>query len=116
MSQAGSCGRDTPRWSVAGQVARVPPWSMAGLPSAGARVGVGPPLAASGPSRGLAAVRSVGLANAHEMPVSRLYPADSCGAAPAQLGPGAEAAMIEPVTTRSEHGRFSPLELPAIVE
>src|SRR5215470_653538 len=65
---------------------------MAGLPSAGARVGVGPPLAASGPSSGLAAVRSVGLANAHETPVSRLYPADSCGATPAQLGPGAEAA------------------------
>ena len=47
-----SDGRGSPRWSVANPNAT--PASMTGLPSAGAIVCVGPPLAWSGPSSGSA--------------------------------------------------------------
>src|SRR5215470_13541065 len=88
MSQAGPNGRDRPRWSVRGQpVDRAPPWLIAGLPRAGISVIVGPPFAASLPSLGPVLVRSVDLANPHVVPLSRLYPTVSAGAAPAQLPP-----------------------------
>ncbi len=54
-SQAGPCGRATPRWSVLpeqpGTVAGMA--LTAGLPAGSAMVWVGPPLDASGPSCGL---------------------------------------------------------------
>ena len=51
MSQAGPCGRDTPRCSVGGVGGQISvPVSMAGLPGASACVCVGPPLPASGAS------------------------------------------------------------------
>src|SRR3954462_8544395 len=51
MSQAGPCGRVTPRWSEAGQSAAEAA-SIAGLPASRAWVRLGPPLAANGPIRG----------------------------------------------------------------
>src|SRR5689334_951733 len=48
MSHAPACGRWTPRWSVPPQ--EVPPVFSAALPGRIARVSVGPPLSASGPS------------------------------------------------------------------
>jgi hypothetical protein len=55
MSQAAPCGRATPRWSAPEQA---PAASMAGLPARSARVGVSPPLSASGPSIGSSPKRS----------------------------------------------------------
>src|SRR4051794_6952393 len=55
MSQAAPLGRDSPRWSVAGQSAPVAgTWSNAAPSVAIAIVCVGPPLAASGASFGSA--------------------------------------------------------------
>ena len=51
MSQCAACGRGTPRWSVAEQVASFPP-SIAGLPARSAIVWFGPPLFCKGPSSG----------------------------------------------------------------
>src|SRR5579859_1249442 len=99
MSQAGPNGRCRPRWSVDGHPsAGVPPWLIAGLPCRSVSVMVGPPLAASLPSSGLVLVRSVGLVSPHEVPLSRLYPAVSDGAEPAQLVPEAGPATIVPVS------------------
>src|SRR2546421_2535867 len=53
MSQAGPCGRSTPRWSVRGQPAPLEgTWSIAALPAPSAIVWVAPPLSASDPSLG----------------------------------------------------------------
>ena len=72
MSQAGPCGRGTPRWSVAGHpVVAVPPWSIAGLPARRAMVIVGPPWSARGASLGCVDDRSV-RTEPHDVPLSRL--------------------------------------------
>lgn len=98
MSQAGSQGRDAPRWSAGGQpeVEGRPPASMAGLPASSAIVLVGPPLPASEPSCGLTPVRSVGFDSPQEVSVARLYPAVSCSGV-AQSGVEPFVAKIVPV-------------------
>src|SRR5260370_33992263 len=116
MSQAGPNGRDRPRWSVRGHpVARVPPWLIAGLPRAGISAIVGPPFAASLPSLGPVLVRSVGFANPHAVPLSRLYPTVSAGPAPAQLPPEVDPATIVPVSRRPGHDSDSAESLPSMV-
>ena len=74
ISQAGPCGRVTPRWSVAGGGQSGLPVSIAGLPSKSAWVKVGPPLFCSGPSLGSTLVRSV--LESVQLPLfsTRLYP------------------------------------------
>src|SRR6516225_3074327 len=116
MSQAGPNGRDRPRWSAGGHpFAEVPPWLIAGLPCRSVCVIVGPPLSDSVPRRGSVLVRSVGLANPHDAPLSRLYPAVSAGAAPTQLVPEAAPATIVPVSRRSGHDSDRSGELPLMV-
>src|SRR5438876_306343 len=77
MSQAAPRGRETPRWSVAGQFA---PASRAGLPGRIASVSVVPPLSVSGPKSG-AAVWSVERENAQSVVSERLWPRDVAGMA-----------------------------------
>src|SRR5260370_27761970 len=109
MSQAGPCGRVTPRWSVGGQpLALVPPWSIAGLPASSAWVWVGPPLPASGASSGSVPDRSVAWDSRHEVPLSRLNPNGSLHRFPKQLVPGLLLAMIVPVAVT-----LPELEMPA---
>src|SRR5580704_11266580 len=88
---------------------------MAGLPGSGVSVLVGPPLCRSGPRTGLVEFRSVDLAKPHEVPLSRLYPANSVGAAPVQLAPPVEPATMVPVSWTSGQDRSSPVEFPVIV-
>src|SRR5579875_156454 len=90
MSQPVPCGRLTPRWSVL----PAQPWALAGMAlTAGldgdsAIVWVGPPLDASGPSRGLALLSEpLAVEKPHEDPLSRLYPPSVSGAGPPQLLP-----------------------------
>src|SRR5260370_39452525 len=116
MWRDGPNGRDRRGWSVRGhRVARVPPWLSAGLPRAGISVIVGPPFAASLPSLGPVLVRSVDLANPHAVPLSRLYPTVSDGAAPAQLPPEVDPATIVPVSRRPGHDSDSAESLPSMV-
>src|SRR5262245_8390898 len=76
MSNPSPWGRRTPRWSVAGAPAAAPA-SIAGLPASSACVCVLPPLAASGPRRGLTLLRL----SPHELPLSMLLVADATGSA-----------------------------------
>src|SRR5439155_5385044 len=75
MSQAGTCGRVTPRWSVAGHPTSSPA-SIAGLPGSRARVKVGPPLSRRTPSCGSVALRSPGPERPHVPSLSRLWPSE----------------------------------------
>src|SRR3954452_23334014 len=68
LSQATPCGRADPRWSTAGQSTPTAA-SRAGLPSSRPCVCVGPPLSASGPSRGSFPVVSLAVAPVRVQPV-----------------------------------------------
>src|ERR1700737_3394170 len=90
MSQAGPCGRDTPRWSVLpAQPGTVTGMALtAGLFSGSAMVWVGPPLDASGPRAGLVLFMEwLAAEKPHDVPVSMLYPPPRMAGEPLQLLP-----------------------------
>ena len=69
-----------PGWSTAGG-GQLPPASIAALPSSSARVGAGPPLSCSGPSRGSAPERSPAPCRP-QLASSRLWPSNGGGIGP----------------------------------
>ena len=90
MSQAGPCGRDTPRWSVLpAQPGTVAGMALtAGLFDASAMVWVGPPLDASAPRPGLVLFSEwLAAEKPHEVPESMLYPPSTMAGEPLQLLP-----------------------------
>src|SRR5690349_7275206 len=84
LSPLPSCGRVTPRWSVAGQPVFVPA-SISGLPVRGAWVRAEPPLVASESSSGLVDEESVGSDSVHDESELRLFPEDVIAPSDAQL-------------------------------
>src|SRR5579864_8516642 len=90
MSQAGPCGRDSPRWSVlcAQPDTVTGTASTAGLFAGSAIVWVGPPLDASPPRSGLVLFREwLAVEKPHEVPSSMLYPPSTTAGEPEQLVP-----------------------------
>ena len=75
MSVAVPWLRGRPRWSVLTVEIRTPAL-MARLPWSGIWVNVGPPLSASGPSRGFVLIRSVALRHTRGLSEKRLWPRD----------------------------------------
>src|SRR5215203_1153559 len=88
MSQAAPCGRLTPRWSVAGG-GHSTAASIAALPGSKAWVCVGPPLSASGPSRG-----SAESAKPQSLPGHSRLPPSSVTGRPAQFPPSLLATIV----------------------
>src|SRR5215216_4009438 len=88
MSQAAPCGRLTPRWSVAGG-GHSTAASIAGLSGCKAWVCVGPPLSASGPSRG-----SAESAKPQSLPGHSRLPPSSVTGRPAQFPPSLLATIV----------------------
>ena len=67
---------------------------MAGLPGSRAWVIVGPPLSASGPSRGSVLIRSVGLSGRAGVSENRLWPPEVKGPGPERVGPSGLERML----------------------